>query len=711
MTQTSQAALESQAATTGTAAQTHTLALEIGVEEIPAFDLVDAVAQLEKKVPALLDSARIPHGAVHVFDSPRRLIVVVENVAASTEAETEIYKGPAVKIAFDETGAPTKAAEGFARGKGLGVQDLYREEENGTEYVFAKREVPAREVSQLLPAVLKDIIECISWPKSQRWGSRSEYFSRPIRWIVALFGSGVIEFEYAGLKAGNTTRGHRFLSPGEAAVESADKLVEVVRAAQVVPSHAQREELIRSQVAQIEQSTGLKATLPPKTLVEVINLAEYPTSLVGTFDEEFLAVPEEIIVDAMLMHQRYFPLYTPEGKLTNQFIVVSNGNPEYAETIIDGNERVVRARLFDTKFFYDEDLKQPLEAYVPLLENVVFQEKLGTVLDKTHRIERLVNFLAKQAQLSEEDARDAARAALLCKADLVSGAVVEFTSVQGIMGSYYAQAAGETPQVAQAIAQHYQPKFAGDALPATTVGQLVAFADKLDTICGLFAIDQGPTGSSDPFAIRRSAIGIINMLDAGLPVQLIPSISVALDNFNTLEFDKAAVQKTIEDFFITRARVMAQDAGHSADAIEAVLAGGVKEPAEFARRVATLEKFRAENAETMQDLSTAFTRAFNLRDESVGTALNDSVLEPVEIALRDAVVAAQGSVEEALSQGNYAEALHALAALRDPIDAFFEAVMIMDEDATKRANRLALLNRFVNVFASVADFSHLVKQG
>lgn len=689
---------------------TRMLAFEIGVEEIPAFDLLDAVGQLEKKVPTILDDARIPHGVVEIYNSPRRLIVLVSDVAVATEAQIEVFKGPSVKIAFDEAGQPTKAAIGFARGKGLGVEDLYREEQGGTEYVFVKREVPSIEVATLLPEVLESIIHCISWPKSQRWGSEREYFSRPVRWIVALFGNEVIEFEYAGLNASNKTFGHRFLAPGPFEVSSAADLLDTVRAARVVPSHGEREALIRQQIEAEEQQTGLKADLPKKTLVEVVNLAEYPTVMVGAFDEEFLAVPEEIIVDAMLMHQRYFPLYGTDGKLSNKFIVVSNGDPAHTDTIVDGNERVVRARLYDAKFFYDEDLKQPLEAYVPALADVVFQEKLGTVLDKTERIEKIVDHLAAVAGLEAQDAADAKRAAHLAKADLVTSAVVEFTSVQGIMGSYYAAAAGETPQVACAIAQHYQPKFAGDALPDTIVGQLVAFADKLDTICGLFAINQGPTGSSDPFAIRRSAIGIVNMLNAGLPVSLEEAISFALDNFTELSFDKAETQKQIEDFFITRARVMAQDAGHSLDAIEAVLAGGVKEPAEFAKRVSVLERFRAQNAEEMQDLSTAFARANNLRDEEAGTDLDEHALDEVEITLRDAVDKADMLVARALAEENYEEALAALAALRVPIDTFFDEVMIMDEDPVKRTNRLALLNRFTGVFAHVADFSHLAKK-
>lgn len=690
--------------------QTRTLAFEIGVEEIPAFDLVNAVSQLERDIPGILDDARIPHGAIEVYSSPRRLIVIAKDVAVATEAETETFKGPSVKIAFDESGAPTKAAEGFARGKGLTTADLYREEVDGTEYVFAKREVPSLEVSSLLPDVLDKIIRCIKWPKSQRWGSQHEFFARPVRWIVALFGADVVAFEYAGVTSSNQTYGHRFLAPGPFTVASADDLLQVVRDAKVVPSGAEREARIREQIQAVETQTGLKAELPQKTLVEVVNLAEYPTVMVGTFDDEFLAVPEEIIVDAMLMHQRYFPLYDADGKLTNKFIVVSNGDPDYTATIVDGNERVVRARLYDAKFFYDEDLKRPLEDYVSDLADVVFQEKLGTVLDKTHRIEALVEKLAHEAELSQEDARDAKRAAMLAKADLVTQAVVEFTSVQGTMGAYYAEASGETPQVAQAIAQHYQPRFAGDALPETIVGQLVAFADKLDTICGMFAIGQGPTGSADPFALRRSAIGIVNMLNAGLPVKLTNAISDALDNYSNISFDKAAVQAEVEDFFITRARVMAQEAGYTPDVIEAVLASGVKEPAEFSKRVAQLSQFRAENEEAMQDLSTAFARAYNLRDVEAGTQLNDAALEQVETTLADAIQTADDQVIQALSQDDYVAALQALAALRVPIDTFFDAVMIMDEDPTKRANRLALLNRFVNVFASVADFSQLVKQ-
>ena len=584
-----------------TMADKHTLAFEIGVEEIPAFDLDSANKQLEKMVPAAFADARIPFDSIEIHSSPRRLIVMAYGVADATEALVEEYKGPAAKIAFDADGNPTKAAIGFARGKGLDPENLERREVNGTEYVFATKNIPATPVADLLPDVLAGFITAIKWPRSCRWAAYREYFVRPVRWIVAMLDDVVLPVSFAGAESSNFTMGHRVLAPGKHTVDTAANLLDVIRAAYVIPTQAERERIIREGVAAIEAETGFTADLPAKTLLEVVNLSEYPQPLVSTFDEEFLQVPEEIIVDAMLMHQRYFPLYDAAGKLTNKFIIVSNGNPECAATIIDGNERVVRARLDDAKFFYEEDLKHPLESYIEKLDKVVFQESLGTVRQKAERLEKLACALSADAQLDAADAADAKRAARLCKADLVTNAVIEFTSVQGVMGSYYAAASGETPQVAQAIGQHYQPRFAGDALPDTTVGKLVALADKLDTICGLFAVGQGPTGSSDPFALRRSAIGIVNMLEAGLPISLAAAIDESLASF-----------------------------------------------------------------------------------------------------------AAQG-VASALASDDFAAALSQLAALRAPIDGFFADVMVMDEDAALRDNRLRLLNRFVAVFANVADFGKMAK--
>ena len=699
-------------------ASLHTLAFEIGTEEIPAFDLDQATKQLEKMAPEALDAARIPHGAVEVYSSPRRLIVLAHDVADETEALVAEHKGPSAKIAFDAEGNPTKAASGFARGKGVDVSALELREVDGTPYVYAVKNIPASPVRDLLPGVLEGLITGISWPKSCRWGVRTEYFSRPVRWLVALLDDEVVPVEFAGLTSGRATRGHRVLAPGEHEVATASQLIDVVCAAFVVPSQAEREAAVRAGVAAIEERTGARAELPAKTLLEVVNLCEYPTVLMGTFDEEFLQVPEEIIVDAMLMHQRYFPLYDAEGKLTNHFIVVSNGDPKAADVITGGNERVVRARLSDAKFFYDEDRKRPLESYVEKLDTVVFQEQLGTVRAKTDRIVALADHLAAAAGLSDGDAADAHRAAFLCKADLVTNAVVEFTSVQGVMGAYYAEASGENEQVARAIGDHYRPRFSGDEPPASLVGKVVATADKLDTICGLFAVGQGPTGSSDPFALRRSALGILTMLTgegqgAALEVSLVDAIDASLDAYEKggIDFDRAAVRAEVIDFFITRTKVMVRDAGNGADTIDAVLAVGVQEPVEFIRRVAALETARAEEQEAFDDLATAYARANNLRDASLGVEVDESLLTEVEHALSCAVVQAEGRVARALEADDYPTALAELASLRKPVDLFFERIMVMDEDEALRVNRLRLLNRFVAVFENVADFGKMAKQG
>ena len=688
-----------------------TLAFEIGTEELPAFDLHAATLKLGGLMEEALSGARISFEEVSVFTTPRRLITIVSGLPESTEESVEEFRGPSVKIAFDEEGNPTKAALGFARGKGVDASALERRDENGTEYVWAVKRTPAQATADLLPAILTGLITAIPWPKTQRWGSRHEQFSRPVRWLLALLDDEVVPVEFAGLASGRITRGHRFLAPGPHEVANAADLIGILRGAKVVPSEEEREASIRAQVAEIEKKTGLVAELPAKTMEEVVNLTEFPTVMVGAFDELFLAVPKEITVDAMLMHQRYFPLFNADGALSNKFLITSNGDPAFEANIVDGNQRVVAARLYDAKFFYDEDLRRPLEDYVERLDTVVFQEQLGTVRAKTVRVEKLAEHLSADAALCAQDAADAARAAHLCKADLVTGAVVEFTSVQGIMGSYYAAAAGETDQVARAIADHYRPRFAGDELPASTVGKVVAMADKLDTICGLFAVDQGPTGSSDPFALRRAALGIIAILEDGLPVSLMGAIDRALDSYEAegLSFDRAAVRAAVIEFFVTRTRVMLRDSGCESDAIDAVLAAGVAEPAEILRRVRSLEDARNNAPDTFNDLATAYARANNLRDASLGTEVDEGLINEVEHALFCAVVQAEGRVARALEADDYQAALSELAGLRKPVDMFFERIMVMDEDQKLRENRLRLLNRFVGVFQGVADFGKMAR--
>ncbi len=690
-----------------TSASTHTLLFEIGTEEIPAFDLQKATKQFAGLVPAALDDARIPHGEVTVLTSPRRIAALVAGVAAATEAVEEEHKGPSVKIAFDDAGNPTKAAEGFARGKGVDVASLEVRDEGGTEYVFAKRSIPSADVAELLPGVLKGVIEGISWPKSMKWGSSRELFSRPVRWIAAMLGDAVLPLSYAGVQASNFTMGHRVLAPGRHEIPCADQYESVVRAAFVVPSEDERRAIIEQGAKDAEAANpGCTAVLPAKTLTEVVNLSEHPTVLVGTFDEEFLKVPEEITVDAMLMHQRYFPLYR-DGALTNRFVIVSNGDPAFSDNVIDGNERVVAARLYDAKFFYEEDLKAPLESYVERLDEVVFQEQLGTMRSKTDRVVQLAQKLCLDASVAAAEAEMVARAAKLAKADLVTNAVVEFTSVQGVMGSYYAAASGEHERVAQAIADHYRPRFAGDEPPADLVGRMVAVADKVDTICGLFAVGQAPTGSSDPFALRRAALGIIAILQAGLDVSLEKAIdaSLAIYREGGLDFDRDAVFGEVVDFFCTRTKVMLHEAGNDVGAIDAVLAAGVVEPTEVVRRTEALTAAIRQSPELFDDLASAYARANNLRDASLGDGVDAALFDDAERELSRAVEEVSSKVAVALDEGLYPQALADLAALRAPIDDFFESTMVMDEDAALRENRMRLLNRFVGAFANVADFS------
>lgn len=526
-----------------------------------------------------------------------------------------------------------------------------------------------------------------------------------------MFGSRVIDLEYAKVKSSNVTFGHRFLAPEKISLNSADDLLPSLKNAYVVCSENEREEIIRKQVNDIEEKSGLEAALPDAVMREVVNLCEYPTCMVGQFDELFLSVPKEIIVDAMLMHQRYFPLFDKSGELTNKFIIVSNGNPKCEKTIVDGNERVVAARLYDAKFFFDEDKKQPLESYVDKLDEVVFQEQLGNMKDKANRIAALSEKIATDSGLSSNEVSQAKRAGYLAKADLVTGAVVEFTQVQGIMGSYYAEASGEENIVADAIREHYMPKFSGDAVPKTKVAKCVAVADKIDTLCGMFAVGQVPTGSSDPFALRRGAIGLISIMKDGLNFSFVDAVNYSLDLYKKqgIKFDKNKVLEEIADFVITRTKVSLKDLGVDHDTIEAVAAVKVAEPLVFIARAEALDIARKKNPEVFENLATAFARANNLRKEKLGSKFSESILGKTEKLLSASIKEANKNIEGALQKDSYADALAELAKLRDPIDKFFDDVMIMDKDIKLQENRLRILNAFVDVFANIADFSKMAK--
>lgn len=710
--QVAQTGQDTQASETVQKEQTpQTLAFELGVEEIPAFDLHKASEQLQQLVPERLSAHAVPFERVTVFSTPRRLGFIVKQVAAQTQAQELDFRGPSAKIALDENGNFTKAALGFARSKNVSASALELRDCAGERYVFAHVSSPSQSTTPAIQAALLEIITSIAWPKSCRWASRSETFSRPVRWIVCLFGSKVVPLTFAGLHADRFTWGHRVLSAGKHEISSADALLDTLRHLQIVPFEDQRKERILDEVAHFEKKLGLHAEIPAKTLLEVTNLCEAPHVLVCSFDESFLAVPKEIIVDAMLMHQRYFPFYTNDGALTNYFAVVSNAAERAFEQVKVGNERVVRARLDDAKFFYEEDLKHPLEWYVDKLKQVVFQQDLGTMYDKTMRIEACAKQICASLDATEQEKQNLCRAALLCKADLVTNAVIEFTSVQGIMGGYYARACGENDQVAQAITQHYQPRFAGDALPCDLVACGVALIDKLDTICGLFAIDQAPTGSSDPFALRRSAIGALSILDAYPQLSLSATLTALLDLHAQagVSFDKQACYQAVYRFILGRLRVMLKDEGIAPQTIDAIVAVQPEHPRDIMLRCRALEKVAREQRDDYENLTAAYVRAWNLHDISAGMSVDDALCNDAERALLAKVQSVKQQLEHDLEHQRYEEACSVLASLRVPIDALFASTLIMDADEALKKNHLAVLNCFVDVFSCIADFSCLAK--
>ena len=695
-------------------AATRTFLFELGVEEMPSASLNNAVKQLPNLIAHELDAAGLAHGDIRVISSPRRLSALVSQVPEATDEVSSVVRGPATSIAFDADGNPTKAAQGFARKNGVAADDLVRREDtDGREYVFAERHIPSKPAMPILTGVIEAVIPAIEWPnyRSQRWGSEHATFVRPVRWICALFGDEVVPARYADVESGCTTRGHRVLSPGEHDVPNAEAYEGVLESAHVLPAE-RREAVIRDGIAAVERELSVRVDTPKKVFDEVVNLCEWPTVLVGKFDEEFLHVPAEIICDSMLSNQRYFPCYAQDGKLTRNFVIVSNADPSVSATVVDGNERVVRARLYDAKFFYDEDLKVPLEEFRSRLANVGFQKKLGTVLQKSERMEDLALTVAAEAHVGANGASNAQRAARLAKADLVSQAVVEFTNQQGVMGGYYAAAAGEDPEVAAAIRDHYRPRFAGDDLPEGKPGCIVAVADKIDTIAGMFAIDEPPTGSKDPYALRRAAIGIVNILRERLGCGYEAIVDAALDAYldQGLTFDKNAVRSEVCAFIKGRMEQMARDEKVSADAVAAVSAGSVTVPVDYFALAHALQDARANDRESFENLATAYARAAHLANLDLGTEVDESLLGTAERALLEATDKARDQVADRLDSKDFPGVIAALASLRDPIDAFFEDVMVMDEDVKLRENRLKLLNRFESVFSGIANIGELAKK-
>lgn len=683
------------------------LVFEIGTEELPSSAVYSAIEQLGVAAPKALDDARLQYGEVTVYATPRRLAVLVSELADRQSDSISTAKGPAAKAAFDAEGKPTPAAIGFARGKGVPVESLQIVDDDNGAYVYATVETVGVSAAEVLPALFTRLIESLDWAKSQRWGSGTVRFPRPVRWLLALHGSDIVPVTFGDLTAADVTYGHRFLSDGAVRVGSAAEYVAALEAGKVIVDQNRRAKALREGIEAAGFASGGRAVIAERTFAEVVNLVEWPTIGVGTFDEEFLAVPREMLENAMGSHQRYFAVERADGSLDNRFIVAHNGSPERTEQIITGHERVIRARLADAAFFYREDLKVPLEGWLPKLESVVFQVKLGTAAAKVERNERLTARLAIMLDAPADETAFAERAAHLAKADLVTNAVVEFTDLQGVMGRYYATAAGEEPGVALAIEEHYRPRFAGDELPSTLAGRLVSIADKVDTICGIFAAGLAPKGSADPFALRRNAIGVLQMALDGTAITLDALIGEALEPLSeVVEFDVEATGAAIKAFFVTRFEKMLRDRGHAYDTVDAVLATSADDPADALARCEALTSFRAAS-DDMENLSVAYTRAKNLSKPELGVEADRSVMAGAELALVDALDDAEKVVGNLVDQRAYSALLETYAALRGPIDTFFDAVLVMDENTELRENRLRMLNRFVALFADFADFARL----
>ena len=681
-----------------------TLLLEIGTEEVPAHVMPGILSQLKENAARTFEELRIEYKNIKTLGTPRRSALLVEGLAEQQADLSKENRGPAVNIAFDADGNPTKAAQGFARGQGVKPEELVTKD----GYVYAMVHEKGGQTVDLLGETLKGLVDGLNFPNNMHWADLDYKFIRPLRWLVALYGQDVIDFEVANVKSGRTSRGHRFLSEGDFEIANAEDYVEACRKASIIVDQNERCEMIRQQIAEVAAANGGQAEVNEDLLEEVLYLVEYPTALCGKFDEKYLALPAEAVITPMRDHQRYFPVLK-DGQLLPLFITIRNGGKEHLETVQHGNERVLRARLEDAQFFFDEDRKKTLEQHGEKLKTVVFQDGLGTIYDKALRLEVMAGYIADAIGANEQDKKDAVRAAKLAKADLVTGMVTEFTELQGVMGREYALLDGETKAVAQAIDEHYMPRFAGDSQPASVAGRIVSLADKIDTIVGTFSRGLIPTGSQDPFALRRQALGIVNMLkEAQYHISLSQLVAKAMELLKIADAgQQAKLQNDVADFMKLRLKNVLADAGIRYDVVDAVFVTVDDIYGVFLRAQAVNEAVKQDMEKTIQ----AFVRTGNIarKAEDVQAAVEAGLLaEQVEKDLCKAYEAASAKAEKEIAAQDYAGAIDTLSQLAAPIDTFFDGVMVMDKDEKIKNNRLGLLKLVDNLVCQVADFSKIV---
>ncbi|MBG0917366.1 glycine--tRNA ligase subunit beta [Exiguobacterium sp. PBE] len=680
------------------------LLLEIGLEELPAQYVLRSEKQLAERVDAFLKEARVDFGSIEVYSTPRRLAVIVRDVAETQQDLAETLRGPAKKIAQDAEGNWSKAAQGFARGRGLTVEDLYFAEEKGVEYVFAERHEKGQETLSLLNG-LEDVVRSLTFPKNMKWGTSSLRYMRPIRWLIALFGQDIIDFTIEGVKTNNVTRGHRFLSKGDVVISSPTEYVQTLESAFVMANYEMRKAEIERQIQELATKQGWTIPLDADLLEEVTNLVEWPTALFGEFDEAYLDLPEEVLITTMKEHQRYFPVYL-DGTLKNYFVTVRNGNAEHLENVARGNEKVIRARLADAVFFYEEDKKTKIDDQLGRLDRIVFHEKLGTTGAKARRVTKIAQELAP---LFEADLEKVSRAGAIHKFDLVSQMVYEFTELQGIMGEKYALQQGEDKEVAAAIREHYMPRFAGDASPETATGAVLALADKLDSIAAFFGIGMIPSGSQDPFALRRQAQGVVQILgdwkiDLSIDTLLSKVVELQLEA-GLYEADKEQVKAQLDEFFKLRLKYRLQEQQVRYDVIDAVLTTSLTVVRLDARADAIQEFVSTDAKALIEQLS----RVVNISKKGEAGDVDPSLFEnDHEIALHDAIEQTAPATAEAVEMGDYKKALDLLQQLESPIMMYFEHTMVMSDDEAVRQNRLHEMNRLATTIKRVADFNALV---
>ncbi len=687
--------------------ETRNLLIEIGTEELPPKALRRLSEAFADGMAKALDEAKLEVEGIQPYAAPRRLALLVRRLPVAQQDREVVRRGPALAAAFDDEGCPTKAATGFAKSCGVEVEQLDQLETGKGSWLSFRALEKGKATADLVADMVHQALAGLPVPKRMRWGDRDEEFVRPVHWIVLLFGEDVIAAPVLGITAGRETRGHRFHHPEPVVLDSADDYVSVLKdSGYVLVDYRARRDTVREQVVASGKQLGGEALIDEGLLDEVCSLVEWPVAISGRFDAAFLEVPSEALISSMQDHQKYFPVVSTDGELLPCFITVANLESRDPDQIRSGNERVIRPRLSDAAFFWEQDRKNPLSSHSERLKNMVFQKKLGTLFDKQARLARLASIIATRIG---SDPAHAERAAQLCKCDLLTNMVGEFPDLQGIMGRYYAAHDEEPSAVAAAVEEHYLPRFAGDVLPKSTTGLALAIADRLDSLVGIFAIGQAPSGDKDPFALRRAALGLVRLcIEADLDVDLEDLLAEAAAGFYTSIVANNAVP-AVFDYIMDRLRGYYQENGLTADLVEAVLATRPTCLRDFDKRIRACRLFRDLPEATA--LAAANKRIANIlkkAEQAIPDCVDDSLLtDPAEKQLAKQLAALKPDVLELMKKGEYTPALKKLAGLRDAVDGFFDEVMVMVDDDKIRANRLALLNELGTLFLHVADLSRL----